>query len=222
MLDAFSKFYAVVLDHGAGSGHRVRWSRTHKAWLCSRDTPHDCWVDSPGETDGRPDAPSEADRAAAAVLALEVTRPQRTWMCQRCWHADPGLHFIAPNIYGGPEVYCVQVPSYTVVDSAGGNGRAKHWGSPFGCQSVHHDIDWERQRPGEYIGPLAAYVFGMPLPAEEVIARGWCSRCQRAAHNVRTDAASRDESETERARGQVKKHVKGLADALAEYYGEQW
>jgi hypothetical protein len=183
MLDAFSRFYAVILDHWEGSGRRVRWSRPHKAWLRSRDdpahNPRDCWVDSPGESFGRPDGPSEESRAAAAELALDFTQ-QRTRLCQRCWHFDPGLHFIAPNVYGEPEVYCVQVPSYTMVDSAGGTGRHKHWGSPFGCQSVAHAID---VGSGEYIGPLAAYVFGNPLPAEEVIAREWCSRCLRAAHD---------------------------------------
>jgi hypothetical protein len=105
-----------------------------------------------------------------------------------------------------------------MVDSAGGTGRQKHWGSPFGCQSVAHAID---VGSGEYIGPLAAYVFGNPLPAEEVIAREWCSRCLRAAHDFRTNAASKGESATELASVRGKTYVRRLAHALADYYGER-
>ena len=107
-----------------------------------------------------------------------MTRPEgSSWICNRCGQREPGLHFIAPNVYGDAELYCVQMPSYSVVESSGGSGHLKHWGSPFGCQAVAYDIDSDRRGSGGYIGPRAAYVYGRPLPAEEVIGRDWCSRC---------------------------------------------
>lgn len=36
-LDAFSKLYAVVLDHDRGGGMRVKWSLEHTAWIRNRD-----------------------------------------------------------------------------------------------------------------------------------------------------------------------------------------
>jgi hypothetical protein len=218
-LDVFSRFHAVVLHHWVGSGYRVIWSPDNKTWLRSRDYEHPSspWLNSPGEMRGKPDGPSDEDRAAAATLALEFTRREMP-LCQRCWQRHPGLHFIAPNIYGDPEIYCVQMPSYTVVDSRGGSGRKKHWGSPFSCQSVEYDVD-SGNEPRQYIGPLAVYFFGKPLPAEEVIAREWCSRCEGAAYNVRANSKSSGESEVDWARDRVERKVRYIARVLDEYYG---
>jgi hypothetical protein len=222
--DVFSRFYAVVLDHWAGAGRRVRWSPSHMSWLCSKDyppphNPRDCWLSAPGETFGRPNAPTEEDRAAAADLALNFIQPGRQ-ICQRCWQADPGLHFIAPDVYGDPEIYCVQFPSYTVVDSKGGSGAKKHSGGPFGCRSVEHVIASGWGERGPYLGPLAAYVFGHPLPADEVIAREWCSRCVGTAYNVKANTGD-DESRDAWAKKQVEMHVKHLARTLSGWYGDQ-
>jgi hypothetical protein len=43
------------------------------------------------------------------------------------------------------------MPSFAVVDSSGGSGALKHWGSPFGCQSVGYAIDSDLYTGGEYI-----------------------------------------------------------------------
>jgi hypothetical protein len=214
-LNAFSKLYAVVLHHQVGSGFHVRWSPQHTAWLRSLNY-SGYWADSPGEVYGRADAPTEEDFAAALALVRQVTRG--AWICQRCLQPDPCLHFIAPNVYGEPELYCVQMPSCSVVESQGGQGEVKHWGSPFGCQSVK--VAFDVGEPSNRIGLLAAYVYGRPLPAEEVIRRRWCSRCVGAAYNVRSNAGERGESQLEWARKQVQMDVRGLRRALADYYGE--
>jgi hypothetical protein len=224
-VDVLSRFYAVVLNHFAGAGRRVRWSPTHRAWLQSHPyARHGTrpWLASPGETFDLPDAPYEDELTAAITLAHRVTAPSRSpWFCQHCWQTTPAIHFIAPDIHGDPELYCVQTPSFAIVDSSGGSGTVKHWGSPFGCQSVGSSIDSELYGRGEYIGPLAGYVYGRPLPAEEVINRDWCSRCVGTAHNVRTNAATKGESEAEWARERAKRHVTRLGLELAQYYGDE-
>jgi hypothetical protein len=223
--DVFSRFYAVVLNHWAGSGRRVRWSRRHGAWLRSRDYGRyhpDPWLDEPGETHGRSDAPAEDDQAAATTLACSIANPDsQSYFCQRCWRSSPESHYIAPDIYGDSALYCLQVPAYDVVDSFGGTGQLKHWGSPFGCQSVDQYIDSGGLGRGPYLGPLAVYVFGQPLPADEVINRAWCSRCTGFATNVRHNAARRGEDEEEWARREIRSRVRQLLRKLAEYYGDE-
>jgi hypothetical protein len=155
---------------------------------------------------GNPDAPTEEDRAAAAMLALTVVGP--SWFCQRCLQSDPGLHFIASDVFGRPAVYCVQVPSYSVVNSSGGGGDRKHSGRPWGCRSVGSWIDPDAR---------AAYVYGQPLPAEEVINREWCSRCQSAAANVVDNAAAQGESATDWDEERTRRDVRVLMRQLAEH-----
>jgi hypothetical protein len=130
------------------------------------------------------------------------------------------LLVVEPDVDGDPGIYCLQVPAYNVVDSSGGSGRVKHWGSPFGCQSVELYIDSYAFSRSPHIGPLAAYLFGQPLPADEVINREWCSRCAGGAANVRSNAAAKGEDEVEWARERVMKHVRGLSRTLAEDFGE--
>lgn len=126
-LDVFSRFYAVVLNHEAGP-YRVRWSAEHAAWIRTRDfeLPNHRWREEPGELFGRPDAPDEELRAAAVSAARTFLGE---WGCERCRKSrTPELHFIAPNAHGEPEVYCLQVPSFAVVDSRGGGGEKKTLG----------------------------------------------------------------------------------------------
>jgi hypothetical protein len=224
-LDAFSKLYAVVLDHWAGAGRRVRWSPTHAGWLRNSDYSRylqsdSRWLSAPAQTFDQPDGPTGEEFDAAAELAFSVTEKQRPWYCDRCWNSEPSLHFIAPDIYGDPQAYCVQAPSYSVVGSSGGQGLVKHWGSPFGCRSVQSHIDWMSDANGPYTGPAAAYLYGQPLPAEEVIGREWCSHCSGAAHNVRSSATRGDESEAGRAEERAKRDLRRLRRELGEYYGD--
>ncbi|NMO50413.1 hypothetical protein HH310_04300 [Actinoplanes sp. TBRC 11911] len=221
----FSRFYAVVLGHWAGGGRRIRWSTQHNAWVRGEAYGRylaDPWLTEPGQTFGRPDGPAEEDQVAASALANSVVKPDgRPFFCQRCWGSGPESHFIAPDVYGDPELYCVQMPAYSVVDSSGGSGEVKHWGSPYGCQSVDQSIDTASTGREPYLGPCAAYVFGRPLPADEVINRDWCSRCTGFASNVKHNAAERGEDQVEWARKETRRHVRRLSRSLAEYYGEQ-
>lgn len=222
-LDAFSQFYAVVLDHEAGGSYRVRWSSRHAAWLSTypyASPGRSPWHDEPRETLGRPDAPDEESRQAALALARRVTHPPvgQPFYCQQCWQHRPDAHFIAPDVHGSPTLYCVQVPSYEVVDSFGGNGQKKHWGSPFACHAVKSEIDPGLVRDPR-IGPVAAYVFGRPLPADEVIDREWCSRCLGAAENVRSNAAREGADEAEWAQARTEVAVRNLGRMLSSYFG---
>jgi len=195
--DLFPKFYAVVLHHWAGSGLRVRWSTPHQSWLRSVDHSRyrrSAWTSEPGMLHGKPDRPDTTEQTTAcSVAGTAIGQDETPHFCPRCWREDPQSHFIAPDVYGEPELYCVQVPAYSVVDSSGGAGVLKHWGSPFGCQSVKGTIESSELPRESHIGPAAAYVFGTPLPADEVIDREWCSRCTRAAENVRANSTQTGE-----------------------------
>jgi hypothetical protein len=51
------------------------------------------------------------------------------------------------DVFGRPTILCLMRPDPVVVASFGGGSRAKHWGSPYGCQSVrggsiHRRDDW--------------------------------------------------------------------------------
>lgn len=222
-IDILSQFYAVVLNHRMGSGQRVRWSPPHDAWTSNKDYARyldDPWRSEPGEVFGQSDAPYENELVAALVVAKRVVAPGRNrFYCEYCFRDDAQAHFIAPNVADEPTLYCVQCPAYSVVESSGGSGRVKHWGSPFGCQSVEHHISSGGYSRDPYIGPVAAYVYGRPLPADEVINREWCSRCVGAAHNVRTNAAASGDEESEWAREQTQTNVRYLSRRLLDYYG---
>lgn len=223
-LDILSPFYGVVLNHRMGSGQRVRWSPAHDAWTSNKDYSRhldDPWRSEPGEVFGQADAPYEDELVAALVVAERVLAPGRNpFYCEFCFRNDAQAHFIAPNVTGDPTLYCVQSPAYSVVESSGGNGRVKHWGSPFGCQSVEHHISSGRYIRDPYIGPVAAYVYGRPLPADEVINREWCSRCVGAAQNVRTNASVSGVDESDWARERTQANVRSLSRRLVDYYGD--
>lgn len=222
-LDILSQFYAVVLNHRMGSGQRVRWSPAHDGWTSNKDYArylHNPWNSLPREVFGQADAPYEDELVAAIVVAKRVIAAAGSrFYCEYCFRDDAQAHFIAPNVVGEPTLYCVQSPSYSVVESSGGNGRVKHWGSPFGCQSVEHHISSGGYTRDPYIGPVAAYVYGRPLPADEVINREWCSRCVGAAHNVRANAAASGDDELEWARERTQTNVRFLSRRLLDYYG---
>lgn len=111
-----------------------------------------------------------------ALWAMRNQRPATTLSC--------------PGVLGEPTIYCVQVPSPHVVASRGGTGRSKHWGSPFGCSAVAPSITglttWteDGSLPNLYQMPAAAFAYGEPLSAHDVIDMPWCSRCAGAAWNL--------------------------------------
>lgn len=194
---SWSQLYAVVLNHQRFSSDRVRWNNEHQAWVGVRDFDRSLnypWKSHPGTTAGFEDRPSDDDLIAARK-ALEdwLEKHQGYAGCERCGSLELKLHFIAPDVYGDPKVYCVQRPSYSVVESRGGSGRLKHWGSPYGCQSVEAHLDrgsWSDAKRWT----RAAYLYGNPLSAEQVINRDWCTLCTRTAGNVRSNSAERNEN----------------------------
>jgi hypothetical protein len=202
--ESFSKLYAVVLRHHAGMG-RVYWSHQHVGWRPG--TPG--WIHAKESYPSRCE-PTQADCDVALAL---VARSSIT--CHHCGHGDPAAHYISPNVYGEPELYCVQMPSYSVVESKGNQGFLKHWGSPFGCQSVDYYLD---VREDHSMGPRAAYLYGRPLPAHEAIKLEWCERCVRLAYNVRINSEARNESAQDWARNKAWPQVSWMGLALSEYY----
>jgi hypothetical protein len=201
---------------------RVRWSPIHRAWLRNSDYGRyrrPAWLSTPGETYGEPDAPYEDELASAISIAERLLHPRKSeFFCQRCYRSEPQAHFIAPDVHGEPELYCLQVPAYSVVESSGNSGTVKHWGSPFGCHSVKPYISTGYYTYDSFIGPMAAYTYGRPLPADEVIDREWCARCVNLAANVRNNAAAAGEDETQWAREHARSDTARLAQTLATYY----
>ncbi|MEC5182453.1 hypothetical protein RCH07_003831 [Arthrobacter sp. CG_A4] len=213
------KLYAVVLEHDALGGRRVRWNATYQSWVTTRDYDRYLdfpWESRPGMTMGLEDRPSEDQYTTAhQVIQDWTTATKRFGGCERCGSSDLKLHFVTPDVHGEPAVYCVQSPAYSVVDSTGGTCRLKHWGSPFGCQSVEAYIDrgtWAEPRTGT----RAAFLYGRPLTAEQVINRDWCARCTGAASNVRHNAAAGHEDPDEWAYQRATQELKGLARRLLE------
>ncbi|MBK0332055.1 hypothetical protein I8D64_11660 [Brachybacterium sp. MASK1Z-5] len=183
-LEVFSEFYAVVLEH-PGSGP-LRWAPVDRAW---KRLTIDGW--SPGVVAG--DAPRE-DQLSEALTEAQRFRGS-TW-CARCDRpADPAKHFICVGVLGEPESYCVQKPASEVVDSRGGTGQLKHWGTHWGCQVVEPARE-SASLPG-FEGShavTAGYVYGRPLLADEVMERDWCSRCQSRAFRLRGRTIDLDSS----------------------------
>jgi len=174
---ALSRFAAVVVTDRWGG--RLLWSSSQQAWVPSihygvgflaRDgfTPH-------------PD-----EEQVRAVVAVASRVGDSGWYgCGHCGVHSLGAHFVAPDVFGDPRVYCVQRPSHTVVQSSGGSGRKKHAGEGHGCQSV------ERQRYTRNYGPgddEDVYCYGVPMVARDVIDLEWCSRCTSIAVNMRAHA----------------------------------
>lgn len=115
-----------------------------------------------------------------AEEALEVAEEFLSMdSCDRCGgEARPDLHYIAVNVFESPEVFCVGWPAFDVVDSAGGTGQLKHWGSPFACHApggaalITASVPWGRE------SVVSAFVYGYPLLPEVAMARPWCQRCR--------------------------------------------
>jgi hypothetical protein len=220
--ELFSQFYAVVLPHAHSATRRVLWSPRYQDWLRSRDgrvQSRDTFLKRPGTTDGHPDEPDQEKLTAAEELAARVFDSDDPWVCERCGQRAPRLHFIAPDVHGVPAVYCVEVPALDVVESKGVVGLVKHWGSPFACQSVNPAIE---TGPADVeIGPRVLYPFGKPLPAGDVIARDWCSRCVQSAAAAVEVAARNGEPVEARMRVQAEIMIKNTALELLRYSSAQ-
>ncbi|MGX5691735.1 hypothetical protein ACWKWA_00965 [Dermacoccus abyssi] len=133
--DPFDAFYGVVLNHAFGGP--LRWSPKHQAWLRSRRDGD--WLEWETEPVNGDDV--DADEYTDALVAADAFLAAQ-W-CPRCMaEPRPQTHFIALDIHGHPQVFCVQSPAYEIV---GGSGVKKHLGGPAGCQHV---------RPARLQGPV--------------------------------------------------------------------
>jgi hypothetical protein len=170
------QLWAIVAYAHSGAGRRLLWSPAHRAWLRSRDFgPGFLSTPVPGD-DGRP---YDDELAAIPALATELIR---SGICQRCGLSDLGDHFIAPDVYGMSAIYCVQMPDRSIVESFGGSGTRKHWGSLNGCSAVKagfYTDSWEEEHVS----------FGEGLVASHVRDWSWCNRCTGSAANI-TSAAN--------------------------------
>jgi len=192
--DVFSEFYAVVLEH-SGRGP-LRWLPSHKGWVRYDG---DRWADEPAVGDD-----VDEHQRDAALEAIDRFLGQRA--CRRCGAAaNADLHYVAADAAGAPEVYCFQWPAFDVVDSAGGTGTLKHWGSPFGCDAVGGPALQRADVRGVGRDVVAGYAYGTPLRPREVMERAWCSRCRKAAQDMVEGRADSDAVEAK-----LERHREGL------------
>jgi hypothetical protein len=131
---AFDQLWAVVTYEHFGGGKRLLWSSAYRVWLPSRDF-------GPGFVSTPiPDYAGQSyDYELAAIPAL-TDKLIQSGVCQRCGLSDLQDHFVAPDVYGMAAIYCVQMPDNSIVESFGGSGDRKHWGSLNGCSAVKHDF----------------------------------------------------------------------------------
>lgn len=192
--DVFSEFYAVVLEH-SGRGP-LRWLPSHKGWVRYEG---DRWADEPAVGDG-----VDEHQRDAALETIDRFFNRRG--CRGCGDArDAALHYVAVNAAGAPEVYCLQWPAFDVVDSAGGTGTLKHWGSPFGCDDRGGPALQRADVSGLGRDVVAGFAYGTPLRPREVMERAWCSRCRKAALDMVEGRADSDAFEANLGR-----HREGL------------
>lgn len=184
--DILSELFAVVLPSSHGGTTRVRWNAAQHSWWHSN--PY-----GPGFVEQKPphqtgsgdftmmtwiDTPTDSDLTEAASLAENF---KESGYCLHCGRSQLGLHVISSDVFGALFIHCLIRPDPSTVDSFGGNGQTKHWGSPFGCRSVRSSSI--QRNDGSY-ARVGYYLYGEPLTTIEALDRRWCSRCQGTARNV--------------------------------------
>jgi hypothetical protein len=196
----FNRLWAVVayesIDTAGASGQRLLWSPEQQAWRRDYQYAHTGF--SPKPTNAQPDA--EYVASVVALLGTHEQRLERNESCPQCWlprgtnfmysaaseleeynaaRRDQFLvdHFVAPDVFGKPAMYCVQRPDKSVVASSRGSGEKKHWGSIWGCQAVEPEFFTDRW-DGEHV------YYGEGMVASDVRDRSWCSRCTGSADNI--------------------------------------
>jgi hypothetical protein len=175
----FDQLWAVVTYGQFGGGRRLLWSSVHRTWLPSRDY-------GPGFVSapilGYAGRPYDDQLTAIPVLADNLTHDG---ICQRCGLSDLRDRFIAPDVYGAAALYCVQLPDKSIVESFGGSGIKKHWGSLNCCSAVKAAFYTDSWGEGHVC-------FGGVLVASHVRDWDWCNRCTGTASNVACAAEEKD------------------------------
>ncbi|BCB83126.1 hypothetical protein [Phytohabitans suffuscus] len=171
LVELLDQLWAVVAYDRRGAGRRVRWSATHRYWLPSRAYGTGFVTEPIDNNDGQP---SEESLPPIRALVQTLLRDR---ICQRCGLSDLEDHFVAPGIHQDLALYCVQLPDPSVVESFGGGGDRKHWGSIYGCSAVkpYYFTDSHGE---EHV------TFGGGMVASLVRDREWCSRCAGTAWNI--------------------------------------
>ncbi|MBC2644772.1 MULTISPECIES: hypothetical protein [unclassified Rhodococcus (in: high G+C Gram-positive bacteria)] len=163
--------WGTVVVNEPRTGCRLLWGRNKNRWL--RATGDSARFEEP---DGEPDArPSHTD--LQRVLELEERLTQVG--CQRCGLRGLHNHCVAPNVYGVPTRYCVQLPDCSVVEAAQGTGQRKHWGHINACQATDGNLRFvvSRQRDEEIM-------FMNAMVATRVCLLPWCTKCVNAASRI--------------------------------------
>lgn len=204
-------FFAVVLL--ADSGRRLKWNGVTQDWDREDGAGGVFLRQKPTHTVGsgdfmitvRREAPSEEAQAVVATLNSRI----RERGCEYCHIQSAAAHAIAPNLIGDPGLLCVFRPDPEAVMSFGGNGRAKHWGSPYGCHFV---------KPAPVSGrtwgvSYGFHLYGDPVSTYDAIDLPWCSLCVDAAH-ARQYVSVKAESPDQLRAVEDDEHLKRRADLL--------
>lgn len=178
----------------------MRWSPSHGAWLRRHWAG---WAEDPVAGD-------DVDPEQLDIALRLIEEFLASWSCARCGGvARAESHFVALDVIGEPTVYCVQLPSFEAVHSSGGQGRAKHWGSPYGCHAVEATVIEERVPGLDVNGVIGGFVYGLPFTADEMLTAEWCSRCSEAASRMLEKTVGEDFSR-EAAQRRVKELLRSI------------
>lgn len=175
---SFDQLWAVVVYEQLGGGRRLLWSSVDRTWLPSRHYGSG-FVSAP--VPGYAGRPYDDELTAIPLLTDKLTRDG---VCQRCGLSNLRDHLVAPDVYGAAAIYCVQLPDKSIVESSGGSGTRKHWGSLSGCSAVKSAFftdSWGEEHVW----------FGEGLVASHVRDWDWCNRCTGTAANIARGAEER-------------------------------
>lgn len=173
--DGLESTFALVTP-SADDTEELRWNRVTESWDV-RAGYRDRFLPAAEAHVYGSVMPSTEWLTRAAQL---LPKAARTY-CAHCHLIDTEAHAIVPDIWGEPQLLCVFRPDPAVVESFGGNGQRKHWGSRYGCASVAGTAVQGREWGPTY----GRFRYGMPVTTHDAVEWRWCSRCQGTAWNVR-------------------------------------
>lgn len=182
--EVLSRLFTAVF-RSEQRGDDVCWNRHDRSWLIRSPWGPGFVAQEPPRLVGSGDFsfmmrvhfPSTEDILTGVRLAENLSKNR---YCAHCGDPRIQFHAVLPDVYGDLVLRCLLRPDPGAVSSFGGNGQAKHLGSPFGCSSVRGG---PIHRQDDYL-EVGHYRYGEPLTTMEAIDRRWCSRCAGTAANV--------------------------------------